>query len=83
MKKEGLRNQFDDTTGLCDLLLRQLADPSCAHDDRNFGDAPLAENLGIAKREEIEDRNCVLFRPIYVLLASLGRYKSPELCEAN
>lgn len=74
-----LRHQLDDTTGLGDLLLRKLADVPGADDDRDLGDAALAEDLGIAEREEVEDGGGVLLLAGEVGLAGLGGDEGPQL----
>lgn len=44
-----LSNQLDDATSLLDLLLSQLADPSCADNQGDLGEPALAEDLGVAE----------------------------------
>jgi hypothetical protein len=55
-----LRHQLDNTTSLLDLLLSELADPSCADNQRDFGNAALAKQLGVAQREKVENGDGVL-----------------------
>lgn len=55
-----LRHQLDNTTSLLDLLLSELADPSCADNQRDFRNAALAEQLGVAQGEKVEDGDGVL-----------------------
>lgn len=74
-----LSNQLDNTTGLVDLLLSQLADPSCADNQRNLGEAALAEDLGVAEREEVEDGDGVLLGAGDVGIAGLSGDESPQL----
>ena len=74
-----LRHQLDNTTGLGDLLLSQLADVPGADDDRDLGDAALAEDLGVAQGEEVEDGGGVLLLAGEVGLAGLGGDEGPEL----
>lgn len=67
-----LSHQLYNTTSLLDLLLSQLADPSCADNQGDFGDAALAEQLGVAEREKVEDGDGVLLLTGDVGVASLG-----------
>jgi hypothetical protein len=55
-----LCHQLYNTTSLLDLLLSKLADPSCADNQGDFGDAALSEQLGVAKGEKVEDGDGVL-----------------------
>lgn len=77
--EKNLRNQLDDATGLRDLLLRQLADPSRADDQGDFGQAALAEDLRVAEGQEVEDRDGVLLLAGDVGLTGLGRDEGPQL----
>ena len=77
------RDQLNNATGLLDLLLSQLADPSCADDERDLGEAALAENFGVAEGEEVDDRDGVLLGAVEVGVASLGGNKRPELVEVD
>lgn len=43
-----LCDQFNNATCLGDLLLCQLADPSCSDDYGDFGHSALSEDLGVA-----------------------------------
>lgn len=63
-----LCNQLHDTTGLLDLALSLLAEPSGSYNNRDFWDAALAENLGVAERKEVEDGSGVglLARDVFV-----------------
>jgi hypothetical protein len=74
-----LCHQLDNAAGLCDLLLRQLAHPPRAHDQRDLGDAALAEDLGVAEGEEVEDGDGVLLLAGEVGLAGLTGDEGPEL----
>lgn len=67
-----LRHQLNNTTSLLDLLLSELADPSCADNQRNFGEAALAEQLGVAEGEEVENGDGVLLLAGDVGLTGLG-----------
>jgi len=75
-----LCDELHDTTSLLDLALSVLAEVACAHDERDLGDATLAENLAVAEREEIDDR-CGVGGALVsqVLLAGLERDERPEL----
>jgi len=63
-----LCNQLNDTAGLLDLALSLLAEPSGSYNDRDFWDAALAEDLGVAERKEVEDGSGVglLARDVFV-----------------
>jgi hypothetical protein len=74
-----LLHQLDDTTGLGDLLLSQLAHPPRADNQGDLGNAALAEDLGVAEGDEVEDGDGVLLGAGQVSLAGLGGDKSPEL----
>lgn len=67
-----LSHQLYNTTSLLDLLLSQLADPSCADNQGDFGDAALSEQLGVAEREKVEDGDGVLLLAGDVGIAGLG-----------
>lgn len=75
-----LCDELNDTTSLLDLPLRILAEVTGADDDRDLRDTALAENLGVAEREEVEDRRGVLASLTgEVLLALLSGDEGPEL----
>ena len=77
-----LCDELDDTTSLLDLLLRLGADVAGANDDGNGGQTALAEDLGVAVVEEVEDRGvAALLRE--VLIALLGGDERPELVEVD
>ena len=78
-----LRHELDDTTGLGDLLLRQLADVPGADDDRDLGEAALAEDLGVAEGEEVEDGGGVLLGAVDVGVAGLSGDEGPELSRVS
>jgi len=76
-----LRDELNDTTGLLDLPLGVLGEVARANDERDFGDAALAEHLGVAEREQVEHGGGVLGRGAgEVLFALLGGDEGPELC---
>jgi hypothetical protein len=74
-----LRNQLNDATSLLNLLLSKLADPSCADNERDLGEAALAKDLGVAAGEEVEDGDGVLLGAADVGIAGLSGDESPEL----
>jgi hypothetical protein len=74
-----LRNKLNNTTSLGDLSLSLLADPSRTHNQGNFGDSALAEDLGVAEGEEVEDGDGVLGFGLEVLLTLLSGDEGPEL----
>ena len=66
--------------GLLDLALGVLAEVAGADDDGDLGDAALAEDLGVAEREEVKDGGGLLASLAgEVLLALLSRDEGPEL----
>ena len=78
-----LRDELNDTTGLLDLPLGVLGEVARANDERDFGDAALAEHLGVAEREQVEHGSGVLGRGAgEVFLALLGGDEGPELWES-
>lgn len=74
-----LCHKLNDTTGLGDLLLGQLADVSCADNDGGLGQTALAEQLGVAEGGEVDDGGG--FGLGQVLLARLGGDQRPQLSE--
>jgi hypothetical protein len=44
-----LCNQLNNTTSLSDLPLCLLAEPSCAHNEGNFGESALAQHFAVAE----------------------------------
>jgi hypothetical protein len=74
-----LCDELNDTTSLLDLLLSQPADPSCADDQGDLGETALAEDLGVAKGEEVEDGDGVLLLAGDVGSAGLSGDEGPEL----
>lgn len=56
---DNLSNELNDTTGLLDLALGFLADVAGLDDDGDFRETALSEDLGVTKREEIEDDSLV------------------------
>ena len=77
---ERLCDELDNTTGLLDLALGVLAEVARADDERDLGDAALAEDLAVAEREEVEDGRGVGGAALgEVLLALLKRDERPKL----
>lgn len=74
-----LCHKLNNTTGLGDLLLRQTAHPSRADDQRDFGETALAEDLGVAEGEEVEDGDGVLLLAGNIGIAGLDGNERPEL----
>jgi len=74
-----LCDELDDTTSLLDLPLGVLGEVTGADDEGDFWDAALAEDLGVAEREEVEDWCGVLGLAGDVLLALLSRDEGPQL----
>ena len=72
-------HQLNDTASLLDLLLRQPADPPCPDDERDLGEAALAQQLRVSEREEVEDRDRVLLLAGEVGFARLGGDEGPQL----
>ena len=54
-EKRSLCDQLNHTTSLSNLPLGLLAKPSCAHDERDFGETALAQHFAVSEGEEIED----------------------------
>jgi hypothetical protein len=50
-----LRDKLDNTTGLLDLLFGVFTEVSRTDNEWDLWETALAENLAIAKREEVED----------------------------
>lgn len=72
-----LCHKLNDTTGLGDLLLGQLADVSCADNNGSLRQTALAEQLGVAEGSEVDDGGG--FGLGQVLLARLGGNQRPQL----
>ena len=79
-----LCDELDDTTGLLDLLLGLGAEVAGADDNGDGGETALAEDLGVAEGQEVEDGGGVgVTLAGEVLLALLGRDEGPELLEVD
>jgi hypothetical protein len=74
-----LTDQLNDTTSFLDFALSLGGEVSCTNDERDFWNATLAENLGVAEGEEVKDWSGVGFLVGKVLLALLDWDKGPEL----
>lgn len=72
-----LCGKLNDTTGVEDLLLGQLADVAGADDDGGLGETTLAEQLGVAEGGEVDDGGGAGLGE--VLLAGLGGDQRPQL----
>ena len=77
-----LCDELDDTASLLDLLLGLCREVPGADDDRDLGEATLAENLGVAEVEEVEDGSLVALLG-EVLVALLSGDERPELVEVD
>lgn len=75
-----LCDELDNTTSLLDLPLGVLGEVSGADDERDLGDAALSEDLGVSKRNKVEDWGGI-GRTLAgeVLLALLSGNERPEL----
>ena len=75
-----LCDELDNTTSLLDLLLSLGTDVAGADDNGDSRETALAENLGVAVVEEVEDRSVsALFGEVLVTL--LGGDERPELVQ--
>jgi hypothetical protein len=79
---ERLCDELDDTASLLDLLLGLCREVPGADDDRDLGEATLAENLGVAEVEEVEDGSLVALLG-EVLVALLSGDEGPELVKVD
>jgi len=79
-----LCDELDNTTGLLDLALSLGRDVAGADDDGDLGETALAEDLGVAEGQEVEDGGGVgVTLAGKVLLALLGGNEGPELLEVD
>jgi hypothetical protein len=78
-----LSNQLNNATGLLDLLLRQSAHPPGADDQRDLGQTALAEDLGVAQGQEVEDGDGVLLLASDVGVTGLDGDERPQLVEVD
>jgi hypothetical protein len=75
-----LTDQLNDTTSFLDLALSLCREVSCADNERDFWNATLAKNLGVTKREEVEDWGGIGLLVGEVFFALFEGNKGPELC---
>ena len=79
-----LCDELDNTTGLLDLLLGLSGEVASADDDGDLRETALAEDLGVAEGQEVEDGGRVgVTLAGKVLLALLGGNEGPELLEVD
>ena len=76
---QSLCDELYNTAGLFDLLLGVLGEVARAHEEGNVGKTTLAEDLGVAQRQEVEDGSSVLGTAGDVLFALLEGNEGPEL----
>ena len=79
MKKVRLGDELDNATGLLDLALGLGGDVAGADDDGDLGDAALAEDLGVAEGQEVDDGGGVGLLAAQVGLTLLSGDESPQL----
>ena len=77
-----LCDELDNTAGLLDLLLGLSGEVAGTDDDGDLREAALAEDLGVAEVEEVEDGGLVALLG-KVLLALLSGNEGPELVEVD
>ena len=77
-----LCDELDNTAGLLDLLLGLSGEVAGTDDDGDLREAALAEDLGVAEVEEVEDGGLVALLG-KVLLALLSGDEGPELVEVD
>jgi hypothetical protein len=74
-----LCDQLDNTTGLLDLLLGITAEVAGTDDEGDLGETALAEDLGVAEGQEVDDGGGVGLLAAQVGLTLLGGDESPQL----
>merc|ERR1712226_216755 len=77
-----LCDELDDTAGLLDLLLGLGGEVAGADDDGDLGEAALAQDLGVAEVEQVENGSLVALLG-EVLVALLSGDERPELVEVD
>ena len=77
--KNHLCDELNDTTGLGDLLLSELGEPAGTDDDWDLWETALAENLGVAEWEEVDNWEGIGVLVLEVLVALLSWDEGPEL----
>lgn len=75
-----LCDQLNNTTSLLDLLLGITAEVTSTDDDGNLGKTALAEDLGVAEGQEVDDGGGVGLGAAQVGITLLGGDKGPKLC---
>jgi hypothetical protein len=74
-----LCDELNNTTSLLDLLLGITAEVTGADDDGDLGETTLAEDLGVAEGQEVDDGGGVGLGAAQVGVTLLGGDKGPEL----
>jgi hypothetical protein len=74
-----LCDQLNNTTGLLDLLLGIAAEVAGTDDEGDLGETALAEDLGVAEGQEVDDGGGVGLLAAQVGVTLLGGDESPEL----
>lgn len=74
-----LCDQLNNTTGLLDLLLGITAEVAGTDDEGDLGETALAEDLGVAEGQEVDDGGGVGLLAAQVGLTLLGGDESPQL----
>lgn len=82
-KTINLCDELNDTTGLGDLLLGELADPAGANDQGNFRETALSEDLGVTEGKEVDDGDGVLLLAGEVTITGLGGDERPQLVQVD
>lgn len=77
-----LSDELDDTTGLGDLRLGQLADVAGADDQGSLGQLALAQQLSVSESGEVDDGGGV-GGALEVLLAQVDGEERPQLLVAG
>jgi hypothetical protein len=74
-----LCDQLNNTTGLLDLLLGITAEVAGTDDEGDLGETALAEDLGVAEGQEVDDGGSVGLLAAQVGVTLLGGDEGPEL----
>lgn len=74
-----LCDELANTTGLLDLLLGITAEVTGTDDDGDLGETALAEDLGVAEGQEVDDGGDIGLGAGQVGITLLGGDKGPEL----
>lgn len=78
-----LCDELNNTTGLLDLLLGITAEVTGADDNGDLGQTALAEDLGVAEGQEVDDGGGVGLGAVQVRVTLLGGDKGPELYQTK